>query len=237
MSYEVNADGWDVERGTLGRADRAKGGWEIGLDPKGWVYWLQDKDAAGITPRVGDAAVFFTSNLSLVRGIEINGKRLLYVTRKQADRDAVLSRQRRERKAQRELDAERPDRDRRRAALPEPLRARLDRYEAANPVWRREYESYELFVCEQAADLAALPKTGDLQVWYDRFRDLGYEEQRKEWPGLSPAHSGNTFGAAVQLAYFLERGWRDRIVNGHGAMVALVGCAEYGCHVEPVLAH
>lgn len=25
--------------------------------------------------------------------------------------------------------------------------------------------------------------------------------------------------------------WRDQIVNGHGAMVALVGCAEYGCHV------
>ena len=38
----------------------------------------------------------------------------------------------------------------------------------------------------------------------------------------------------VAPAYMLigaELYWRDQIVNGHGAMVALVGCAEYGCHV------
>jgi hypothetical protein len=99
-----------------------------------------------------------------------------------------------------------------------------------NPNWRRDYESYELFVCEQAASLAALPKDGLIRDWYERFRVLPYKAQKVEWPGLDDGHSGNTFGAAVQLAYRLDTNDRRAIVQGHGAMVALVGCAKYGCH-------
>lgn len=230
MTRERNADGWDVGRGVLTRADPVKGGWELEADGQWGTYWLQEKNAAGVVPMVGDDSVWYTSNLSFVRGLELNGRRLFYATRADADRQAAESAANERRRKQAELDAGRADRDRRRLALPEPFRARLDRYEAANPDWRREFESYELFTVEQAASLAALPKTGDRQAWYERFRNLPYEAQKVEWPDLDGGHSGNTFGFAVQLAYWLEMGWRDQIVQGHGAMTPLVGCAEYGCH-------
>ena len=172
------------------------------------------------------------SNFSLVRGVEINGKRLFYTTKEQAEQEQREYVENRRRKQQAELDEQRADRDQRRSALPEPLRARLDRYESRNPDWRRDYESYELFVCEQAAILAALPKSGDIGEWYDRFRALSYKQQKAAWPGLSDDHSGNTFDAARVLAYQLDMGRRDAIVNGHGAMTPLVGCEDYGCHSE-----
>jgi len=232
-SYEVNADGWDVEPCVLTRVEPSGAGWEIDREPGWGTFWLQEKNAKGVVPKVGDSAVFYMSNMSIVRGLEINGQRLFYATRTQADRDARRSEERRHAKAQRELDETREDRDRRRKALPSSLQARLARYETANPLWRRDYETYELFVCEQAANLAALPKAGDIKAWYDRFRDLKFEDQKRAWPGLDDGHSGNTFGAAVQLAYWLDQGWSEQIINGHGAMVALVGCADYGCHSAP----
>lgn len=232
MQVVEGIDGWTRIDGPITRADPDGEGWEIEIEGMWGTYWLRPEFAKDLVPKVGDPATVWTENFSLCRGLEIAGRLLFYTTREEAEKQKLAAIAENDSRHQAELDRDREDRDRRRAALPDVLQQRLNRYEAANPNWRRDYEGYELFTVEQAASLAAVEKKGDLHKWYERFRGLSDAKMKELWPELSDAHSGNTFGYATQIAYWMNRGWDDYVIGGHGAFVPLVGCAKYGCHQE-----
>lgn len=150
------------------------------------------------------------------------------------------------------LQRERGARDARWAALPPEFRARLVRFTAGNPNFRRDYEEYELFVCEQAMVIVEALRAKGVATGYDvrAFAQLDWAAQEAfvdaalgrvvtgepTRPGedaptasrLSADHSGNTLGMACRLAHWMVVN-PSMVVKEHGALVALVGCAEYGC--------
>lgn len=94
---------------------------------------------------------------------------------------------------------------------------------AGSPDYRRDFEEYELFVCEQAW---AIIQAGITDV--KAFHALDWKAQREVVPAISDQHSGNTFGMATRLAHW----WltkRANVALEHGALTPLVGCESYGC--------
>lgn len=185
-------------------------------------------DQCNVAPVPGETARLYGKGLgSVVRGIIIEGRVYKYLTEEQeAERHAAWvaeeNRQRDER-----AESERAARDQRRAALPPAMRERLAVFEARNPMWRRDYESYELFVCEEAALLAA-HFGADVAALLE-FTKKPSAEQSEILPGLKlDEHSGNTWGAAVGLARRLMIDPK-LVMRAHGALCPLVGCEDYGC--------
>lgn len=184
-------------------------------------------DLCAQAPAVGETARLYGKGLgSVVRGLIIEGRVYYYRTEEQEKarhaewvEKQVLARAEM-------LEAERIDRDARRAKLPEAFQQRLNEYERRNPNWRREYESYELGVCEDAARIAA--HFGSDQEALRRFGSQSWEEQFATVPGLFNGHSGNSWGMVLQLAIRYQRGPKF-VAGAHGALCGLVGCAEYGC--------
>lgn len=200
-------------------------GWTLGLDGS---HLFCPKDQCERAPAVGEIARLYGKGFGyVVRGIIIEGRVYKYLTEgeeQQRHAEWVADRHRAE---QAQLERERTSRDERRAALPEALRERLDRFESRNPTWRRDYEQYELFVCEEAARLAA--HFGSDVEALRAFADKPSTEQAVIAPELKiNEHSGNTWGAAVQIASLLMMD--PKLVRGaHGALWPLVGCSDYGC--------
>lgn len=198
-------------------------GWALGLDG---THLFCPRDQCDVTPIVGELARLYGKGFGyVVRGIIIEGRVYKYLTEEQEkERHAAWVDEEHARRA-REAERERASRDARRAALPEALRERCSVFEARNPNWRRDFESYELFVCEEAALLVA-HFGGDLEA-LRAFHDKPTDEQREVLPRMSE-HSGNTFGAALAIARRLMEA--PELVRGaHGALCPLVGCVEYGC--------
>lgn len=93
------------------------------------------------------------------------------------------------------------------AGLPEPLKARIDRFAAASPdFWMNG--DYELFCCTEAAKIADYlrPRVDAgadpvevVKAFYDDGDDQGQ-------CGVDDGHSGNTFGGACGLARALLSG-------------------------------
>ncbi len=205
------------------------------MDPAGWH--LRFDGSVGVwcpasqcteTPKPGETVRLYGKGLGYaVRGIIIEGRVYRYLTEAQekaAHAQWVLDQ---ERQRQEKLDRELPDRDARRAALPEPFRLRVEGFIAARPNFRRDHEGYELFVCEEAAKMAA-HFAGDIDG-LTRFVRADLEAQKASVPGLKYGeHSGNTWGAACNLArLFLKH--PNLVPAQHGALCPLVGCREYGC--------
>lgn len=200
-------------------------GWTLSFDGFG-IFCPKDKCEQ--SPVVGEAARLYGKGLGYsVRGIIIEGRVYSYLTEEQdAERHANwVAERKRSRQALEQ--SERADRDARRDALPEALRHRLLRFEIRNPEWRSEFEPYELFVCEEAARLAA--HFGSDVEALRVFVSGTQSEQAAGIPALKLGeHSGNTWGMAVELAKRLMVD--PKLVQGaHGALCALVGCSEYGC--------
>lgn len=62
-----------------------------------------------------------------------------------------------------------------------------------------------------------------------RYADWG--QQKKFVPGLSEDHSGNTFGAACNLAILsLAQNGSELVERQHAALCPLVGCRVAGCY-------
>ena len=129
-------------------------------------------------------------------------------------------------KRRNDFEQNREQHDARIAALPEPMRVRIERFQRARPDWRPQFEAYELFVCEQAALFAE--KLGDQEAISD-FYSKRFDEQKQQIPEMSNEHSGNTFGASCLFATMLVQKDFDNIIRMHGALCHLVGCKNYGC--------
>jgi hypothetical protein len=211
------------EEGALTLAERhgdsfsvtSSNGWSIGVPA-----------SYGVEPKVGDRFVTWGSFGRPVRGMALNGRVLYYRT--PAEQDAEDQRQADAHKAERiaEYESKRADFDRRVAALPAPLRERIEGFRAfKGEAWRWEFEPYEMACCEEAARIAARFNTADA---VRSFAKLPYEAQKQAHPTMDDGHSGNTWGTALRLAVLLcER--PELVARDHAGICALVGCEDAGC--------
>lgn len=207
------------------RDDRV--GYTVEFEPGHTMTWLGDKPLPfDVVP--GDVIRLYGKGMGYsIRGIAVEGKGVLrYMT--PAEEQAENARRSAEytAKKEQELADSLIERNARIKAMPPEFQQRIARFVRVRPNWRRDHESYELFCCEQAIALANFCITDDT---LQSFNNLKWEEQRVFWPGLSDAHSGNSFGASVMLAhvYLTEP---QLIPHAHGALHFLTGCEEYGCY-------
>lgn len=205
-------------------------GYDIGMGYGGSTHFFLPK--TDIIPEVGDTIRFYGKGFGYtIRGAAIEGKGVVFY-RTEGQQKALEQHLQQERiiKKQQELDDSRADRDARIDKLHPLLKERILRFQSVRPDWRRDHETYELFVCEQA------------EVFYEHFKDqykpqekigawykLDFNDQLKVVPNLNDGHSGNTMGAAVSLANLLLGDEPDLVIKQHGALCGLVGCEEYGC--------
>jgi hypothetical protein len=232
-------------------------------------FWLEKK--YGVMPRIGDVVSLYTVKCSIIRGIDLNGRALFYRTDIELENEhqklvAQLERDRKERfeKAKDTLDAQYD-------ALPDVFKQRIDKFRNANPDFRWEYESYEMFCCTEAVAFAEAARQavdghandaevdafyGNVEllqkaaygsreeavsesdnpyvrwlVWANALNSKAYDydyQRQLQVLRCSNGHSGNTFGAAMQLAWlYIEH--PDFVEKAHGALTPLVGCKKYGC--------
>lgn len=163
--------------------------------------------------RIGDKLTLYPGGfLGMTRhGFAINDELIQWKTpwERFAERIEWLAdydRKKRERFAE-----ERAELDRKYEALPDPLKARIDRFRAESASFRVDSESYEMAAIWDAPKIqkALQPEVdagGDPIEVVNAFKDLTYEEQMAKVPDLSEGHSGNTFGGACMLAYRLLAG-------------------------------
>lgn len=189
-------------------------GWSLGV-PKEFV----PKPKQGDTYRMYGKGIGYT-----VRGLFFNGRQVFYRTEKTQGTKNRLELEASERKQRAEFESGKADMDSRVAALPWIFQQRIEKFRRNNPEFRWKYESYELFVCEEAVLIADELETPEA---VQEFSSLPYEEQR-ERVAFSSGHSGNTFGAACRLAY-LSLADESAVEQMHGALAPLVGSEEYGC--------
>lgn len=159
-----------------------------------------------------------------VRGIVVAGRVYSYLTEAEQEAKHQQWVDDLHAKREKELQANLATIDARIAALPDPLRERILKFQRkGGHEFRRDLESYELFCCEQAVVIATALKTTDAIV---AFRKLPWAEQKAAVTGLDDGHSGNTFGAACMLARLLIES-PEHVTQMHGALAPLVGSAAY----------
>lgn len=226
--WEVMATDPEFETDTLTRVEVGDDTVELGWESKGFAY--DRNHASDFTPRVGMQTVMWGTFGRPVRGLGI-GNRLIYYRTEEEQQE--LHRQQREEKERQDKEAyvkEKASNDERIAKLPEVFQDRIQQFREYNPEWGPRFESYELFVCEQAVILADKLKTIEALA---AFHKASWENQKAQIPEISNDHSGNTFGSACSLAsIFLKQ--PELIPNMHGALCPLVGCKDYGCYAARI---
>lgn len=199
----------------------------------GWVILCPKVDGLP-APRVGETLRLYGRGIGFtVRGIVVGGRVYRYLTEDEdADRHEQENRAR-EAEREQKLAETMDDTDRRIAALPIFFRERIAKFQRdGGHEFRRDFEPYELFCCEQAVAIAEALRTSEAIVAFHAER---WEEQKRLVPSLSDGHSGNTFGMACVLARtYVEQ--PEAVAKLHGALTPLVGCDAYGCkHPEPTV--
>lgn len=224
MTIRIDANDTQFENSVIDKVRETANGYEIGHD--GWVIGCPKVDGLP-APRVGELLRLYGKGIGFtVRGIVVNGRVYRYLTEAQdIERHSAWCLEQ-ETKRERELESNRADIDQRIASLPTLFRERLKKFQRdGGHEFRRDYEGYELFCCEQAVAIAlALQTTEAIKA----FHAADWDEQKRLVPSLSDEHSGNTFGMACALAKaYIEK--PEFVTKMHGALTPLVGCEAYGC--------
>lgn len=166
----------------------------------------------GKSVKVGDMLRLYPGGFGCMRhGFAINGEVIEWKTPWERFADRVKGLAAYDRRKREDFTKQQAELDRKYEALPAPLKARIDRFRAADPKFRMDAEAYEMAAVWDAPKIAEAlrPEVDageDPEVVVNRFRDLSFEEQNAKVPGLDQGHSGNTFGGAVMLAYRLLAG-------------------------------
>lgn len=192
-------------------------GWDI-TTTDGWSLWLNGA-TDGYEPQVGSVIWEYTICFSRVLGVVVDGHVFRYKTVAQAEGER-LAKIERDRANEREKF---PEYDARVAKLPDVFQQRIKKFQRAEH-FREDLEGYEVFVCEQAVQLAErLKTTRKLRIW----SRLNYQHQMEFIPELNEAgHTGNSLGAACCLArLYLEN--PILVPKMHGALAPLVGSNAY----------
>jgi len=165
-----------------------------------------------------------------VRGVFVDGERVFYSTREEEEAKHKEQRELAERDAREKYMQGAPERAVRIAALPTAFRERLSRFQRNRPETSWRNEDYEIFVCEEAVKIARhMDAVPDVREPIKAFRE--YVEAHEAEFGISDQHSGNTFGAAVLLAFFWLRpdDGEELVSKAHAAICPLLGCEDCGC--------
>ena len=180
----------------------------------------------GIKPKVGDKLTVHTKGgmFGTIRGMDLNGKQIFWKTDEDLEVERLEWLRKNEEEKQQRFKDNVANMDKQYNALPKCFQERIDKFRTNNERFRIDYESYELFCCEQAVLIANTCKTiAEIQ----KFANKEWKEQIKQVYGLSNEHSGNTFGASCHLA-ILYLSNPENVVKMHGALSPLVGSKEYG---------
>lgn len=208
----------------------------------GFGLSIAECEAVSVVPKEGDAIKLCGSLGRPIRGVIVNAAWIFYRTEAQEaeKRRAWVADEQAKRRREFE-ETGRAKLDAQYAALPPIFQARIDKFRHSNPDFRWEYESYEMFCCEEAVKLAEHLRTPEAMAHYvslarsETFKDR--ERWDREWEeqkaidlaaGISRDHSGNTHGAMVALANLYINA-PDGVRLMHGALAPLVGSFEYGC--------
>ena len=121
------------------------------------------------------------------------------------------------------------DLDERVAKLPQEFQDRIQRFRDKNPEFRVEFESYELFCCEEAVKIYNALKDPDKIM---AFFNMPIEDQKAAVPDVKYSeHSGNPFGCAVTLAG--RYATRPQFLKfAQGSLAPLVGSEEFGSTID-----
>jgi hypothetical protein len=178
----------------------------------------------GVEPKAGDVIEIDITNGSTIRGLKLNSKEVFYKTDEDLAREHKEWCENHKKQQQEEFEKEKDSLDAKYNALPKVFQKRIDKFRANNPNFRVEYESYEMFCCEQAVEIANAMQTKEA---IKEFADLDWEKQKEKVPNLDGGHSGNTFAMSCRLAYwYLDN--PENVVKEHGSLSVLVGSEEYG---------
>ena len=181
-------------------------------------------------PQVGDIARVYAKWGSTIRGVDLRGEPLFYKTQAELDAEhAEWVADHKERKRKR-FKKDRRKLDRQFASLPDVFQRRISWFRAWNPDFRVDNESYEMMVCLDAVKIAQACGT---EAKVRQFLEGSWAKQHELVPDLEEGHSGNSFGAAVNLARLYLHD-PILVMAEHGALTPLVGCEEFGCaHPRP----
>lgn len=222
-------DDTEFEEVTIAKVEReGDGGWAI-VRSDGWSFFVPPESP--VTPAVGMTARFYGRGIGYtVRGLFIGGEKVFYRTAQEEKEKCRKGAEAETAKRADELEKNRAEMDRQFAALPKAFQDRIATFRANNPNFRRDYEPYELFCCEQAVLIAKALDKGDVdknEIAFAVFRAMSFDEQKERVPGLDDGHSGNTFDCATEMArQYLAR--PENVTRMHGALAPLVGSVAYG---------
>lgn len=186
-------------------------------------------DKYGVVPKVGDAIRWY-GRRGTTRGVDVNEQPVYFKTDEDLDEDhrQWVEDNNRQKKAQ--FEEKRTKLDAAYRKLPPIFRKRVRWFRKHNPDFRWEYEAYEIMVCEDAVKIANACERPEV---VGEFMRAGFDKQKELVPDLEDGHSNNSFGMACRLAFDYLKD-EELVFFEHGALVPLVGCAEYGCaHPRP----
>lgn len=177
----------------------------------------------------GDTARFFGKGMGFsVRGVVIlpadGGESIVlyYSTEEEAEVKRLKDLEESNAARKKEYEESYDDNNERISKLPEVYQDRINNFRLHDKDWGWNYESYELFACEESVKIAEHCKTAKGVM---DFHKSTWDEQVKV---VSDSHSGNTMGFACALAkLYIDN--PDLVPKYHGAMCPLCGCKEYGC--------
>jgi hypothetical protein len=206
----------NFERGTITKVHKGQDGYTVSYGDS-WGCFLRD---CGVEPQIGDQFTTYGSFGRPFHGQALNGKVLWYDSIEQeiAKREAEHAEY--EAKRKRAFADNMVQMDAEYSALPPAFKNRIKRFRDADPAFRWQSESYEMFCCTQAVLLADWARDGTtttqeaiakIEAW-DRINSehndppYDYQAQLAAVPGWSDAHSGNTHAGSVGLAKRWIRG-------------------------------
>lgn len=198
-----------------------------------WTFTFNGSTGIGVEkklndyiPKVGDILTLWGKGFGYrVRGLRVNDSVFYYRTPEQEEKHCLKELEKSKRDKIKSFNKNKNELDKKFEALPDCFKERIQNFRNKNADFRVEYESYELFCCEEAVKIANQLKTEDaIRNW----KQLPYDKQKMIVP-IDDGHSGNTFGCAVMLAILYVTS-PEYIIKAHGALAPLVGCEAYGCH-------
>lgn len=218
-------DDTEFEEFTVEAVVPGTGGFEL-RHGGGWCLFVPNKDALPL-PVPGERGRMYGKGTGYpVRGVVIGERVYWYETKAEQDARFKRETEEKDRQDREKWDASWPETRERIARLPDPLKARMDLF-LSGEGWGPRFGFYELFCCEEAVVIAGALKTPEA---VRSFGKADPKEQSARIPALKyDAHSGNTFGASVRLAWWLVSK-PEAVPKEHGALCPLVGCADYGCY-------
>ena len=221
---------WGDSPSTIKEVSRRNNRWHVLTESSsGFAFDVKYTKGKG-APKVGDEIICHTHNGSTIRGVTLRGELLFMKTEEELKAEHEEWRRKYNEDKQKEFKQKRRQLDDDYDSLPIEFQRRISWFRAHNPDFRWDFEGYEMMVCVEAVRIAEALKTA---AKIRQFQKASYKRQREMVPEISDEHSGNSFGAAVQLAaYYVQNPlW---VILEHGALTPLVGCDDYGCaHPRP----